>query len=194
MNLLVPESAFVRRFRKNRLDPFPIGNDNSSRMGSEHKIKSEQNTQNAAKLRDLDIEIRFLEGILESDPQYIEALEAIASDYTERGLYKKGLEADLRLTALKPKDPLAHYNLGCSYSLTGQEEKSADTLETAISIDLNKEKQPKNYKNKNKIIYVNFLKPIKPQNYATVAINHTTKNIHERDSSRQETAFSHGFL
>ena len=47
------------------------------------------------------------------------------------------------------------------------------------SIDLNKEKQPKNYKNKNKIIYVNFLKPIKPQNYATVAINHTTKNIHE---------------
>lgn len=47
------------------------------------------------------------------------------------------------------------------------------------SIDLNKEKQPKNYKNKNKIIYVNFLKQIKPQNYATVAINHTTKNIHE---------------
>jgi tetratricopeptide (TPR) repeat protein len=137
MNLLVPESAFVRRFRKNRLDPSPIGNDNSSRMGSEHKIKSEQNTQNAAKLRDLDIEIRFLEGILESDPQYIEALEAIASDYTERGLYKKGLEADLRLTALKPKDPLAHYNLGCSYSLTGQEEKSADTLETAILLGYN---------------------------------------------------------
>lgn len=59
------------------------------------------------------------------------------------------------------------------------------------SIDLNKEKKPtiqqqwhdKNIypklMNKNKIIYVNFLKPIKPQNYATVAINHTTKNIHE---------------
>ena len=83
-------------------------------MGSEHKAKSEQNAQNSAKLRDLDIEIRFLEGILEGDPQYIEALEAIASDYTERGLYAKGLDVDLRITALKPKDPLAHYNLGCS--------------------------------------------------------------------------------
>lgn len=49
----------------------------------------------------------------------------------------------------------------------------------AGSIDLSKDKQPKNYKNKNKIIYVNFLKQIKPQDYATVAINHTTKNIHD---------------
>ena len=110
-------------------------------MGSEHKAKSKQKAhdtaKNTAKLRDLDIEIRFLEGILESDPQYIEALEAIASDYTERGLYAKGLDVDLRITALKPKDPLAHYNLGCSYSLTGPEEKSADTLEMAILLGYN---------------------------------------------------------
>ena len=106
-------------------------------MGSEHKAKSEQNAHDTAKLRDLDIEIRFLEGILEGDPQYIEALEAIASDYPERGLYAKGLDVDLRITALKPKVPLAHYNLGCSYSLTGQEEKSADILETAILLGYN---------------------------------------------------------
>lgn len=86
----------------------------------------------AEKNRDLDIEIAFLEGILASDPQYIEAWEAIALDYSERGLYKKGLEADLHITALKPREPLAQYNLGCSYSLMHQEEKAADTLELAI--------------------------------------------------------------
>jgi tetratricopeptide (TPR) repeat protein len=86
----------------------------------------------AKKFRDLDIEIGFFEGILEMDPNYIDALELIAQAYTERGLYEKGLQADIRLTALKPRDPLAHYNLGCSYSLTGQEEKAADSLEIAI--------------------------------------------------------------
>ena len=88
--------------------------------------------QQARRFRDLDIEIGFFEGVLELDPNYIEALELVAQAYTERGLYEKGLQADIRLTALKPQDPLAHYNLGCSYSLTGQEEKAADSLEIAI--------------------------------------------------------------
>lgn len=84
------------------------------------------------RLRDLDIEIGFMEGLLETDPDYIEALEIIAQDYTERGYYDKGLQADLRLTRLKPQDPLAHYNLGCSYSLSGEAQKAADSLEIAI--------------------------------------------------------------
>ena len=87
--------------------------------------------QQARRFRDLDIEIGFFEGILEMDPNYLDALELIAQAYTERGLYEKGLQVDIRLTALKPQDPLAHYNLGCSYSLTGQEEKAADSLEIA---------------------------------------------------------------
>lgn len=88
--------------------------------------------QQARRFRDLDIEIGFFEGILEMDPNYLDVLELIAQAYTERGLYEKGLQVDIRLTALKPQDPLAHYNLGCSYSLTGQEEKAADSLEIAI--------------------------------------------------------------
>lgn len=88
--------------------------------------------QQARRFRDLDIEIGFFEGILEMDPNYLDALELIAQAYTERGLYEKGLQVDIRLTALKHQDPLAHYNLGCSYSLTGQEEKAADSLEIAI--------------------------------------------------------------
>ncbi|MCK9315997.1 MAG: hypothetical protein M0Q48_07635 [Verrucomicrobia bacterium] len=88
--------------------------------------------QQARRFRDLDIEIGFFEGILEMDPNYLDALELIAQAYTERGLYEKGLQVDIRLTSLKPQDPLAHYNLGCSYSLTGQEEKAADSLEIAI--------------------------------------------------------------
>ncbi len=84
--------------------------------------------------KDIDIEIAFLEKILAQAPSDIDVLEVLAQDYTDRGYYKKGLQADLLLTKLKPIDPLAHYNLGCSYSLTGQEEKAAESIETAISL------------------------------------------------------------
>ena len=47
------------------------------------------------------------------------------------------------------------------------------------AIDSEKAKQPNNYKNKRGVVYVNFLKQVKPQDYATVAINHTSKNIHD---------------
>ena len=47
------------------------------------------------------------------------------------------------------------------------------------AIDSEKNKQPNNYKNKRGVVYVNFLKQVKPQDYATVAINHTSKNIHD---------------
>ena len=47
------------------------------------------------------------------------------------------------------------------------------------AIDSEKDKQPNNYKNKRGVVYVNFLKQVKPQDYATIAINHTAKNIHD---------------
>ena len=52
--------------------------------------------QQARRFRDLDIEIGFFEGILEMDPNYLDALELIAQAYTERGLYEKGLQVDIR--------------------------------------------------------------------------------------------------
>lgn len=82
----------------------------------------------------LDFEIAFLEGVLDVWPENVEALKAIAEDYTSRGLYAKGLQADLKLAKLLPHDPTVHYNLACSHALVGSRQAGFDALETAISL------------------------------------------------------------
>lgn len=84
--------------------------------------------------RDLDIEIGFMEGIVRRDPRYVEALQILGDDYTRRGKYVAGLKVDEQLAQLRRADPLVHYNLACSYSLTDQIEQAAAALEKAISL------------------------------------------------------------
>ena len=84
--------------------------------------------------RDLDIEIGFLEGVIRRDPQYLEALQVLGDDYTQRGRFDDGLKVDQRLTQIRPDDPMAHYNLACSYSLTAQCERAAAVLDVAIEL------------------------------------------------------------
>jgi tetratricopeptide (TPR) repeat protein len=85
-------------------------------------------------MRDLDLEISFLEGIVRRSPAYIEALQLLGDDYTRRGRYSDGLSVDERLSRLRPDDSLVHYNLACSYSLTGQLELAVEALESAINL------------------------------------------------------------
>jgi len=82
--------------------------------------------------RDLDIEISFLEGMVKRDGRYVEALQMLGDDYTRRGRYEDGLQVDRRLARLCPDDPLVHYNLACSFSLTEEFRKSAHALRKAI--------------------------------------------------------------
>ena len=82
--------------------------------------------------RDLDIEIQFLEGVIERDRRYVEALQLLGDDYTRRGRFKDGLNVDRRLARLCPSDPLVHYNLACSFSLTKEFRKAANALRKAI--------------------------------------------------------------
>lgn len=82
----------------------------------------------------LDFEIAFLEGVLDVWPENVEALKAIAEDYTSRAFYSKGLQADLKLAKLLPHDPTVHYNLACSHALVGNRQAAFDALETAISL------------------------------------------------------------
>src|SRR4051812_23294961 len=84
--------------------------------------------------RDLDIEIGFLEGIVQRDPNYIDALQLLGDDYTRRGDFGDGLRIDEALSRLRPEDALVHYNLACSYSLTRQYRLAADTLEEALNL------------------------------------------------------------
>src|SRR5207249_430273 len=84
--------------------------------------------------RDLDIEIVFLEGVVERDHSYIDALQILGDDYTRRGRYPDGLKIDESLAKLKPDDLLVHYNLACSYSLTGRLDLAALALERALTL------------------------------------------------------------
>lgn len=82
--------------------------------------------------RDLDIKIDFIEGIVRRDPNYIEALQLLGDHYTQRGNYEEGLRIDESLSRLEPANPLVFYNLACSYSLTGEVEMAAVSLQKAI--------------------------------------------------------------
>jgi len=81
---------------------------------------------------DLDIEIGFIEGVVQRDPHYVEALQILGDDYTRRGKFENGLRIDEQLARLRPDDATVLYNLACSYALTGQIRDALSTLTKAI--------------------------------------------------------------
>ena len=83
-------------------------------------------------LRDLDIEISFLEGVARRDPDFVEALQLLGDSYTKRGQFDAGLQVDEQLSKLLPGDPMVLYNLACSYTLTKRQEQAVLTLLRAI--------------------------------------------------------------
>lgn len=85
----------------------------------------------------LDFQIAFFEGILKEDASLVDVLIPLGDAYTKRGLYEKGLEVDLRLSRLRPKDATVFYNLACSYSLLNQIEPGLKALEKALSFGYN---------------------------------------------------------
>jgi tetratricopeptide (TPR) repeat protein len=80
----------------------------------------------------LDFEICFYESLLAKTPDFCQALVALGEAYTRKGLYEKGLDADLKLVKLRPLDEVVHYNLACDYSLLKESDKSLKSLEKAI--------------------------------------------------------------
>ena len=89
---------------------------------------------NRASQRDLDTRIEFMEGIVRRDPDYVDALQLLGDDYTQRGRFTEGLQVDERLANLEPESPLVFYNLACSYSLTDQFDRAALALEKALDL------------------------------------------------------------
>src|SRR6266568_4818188 len=85
-------------------------------------------------VRDLDIKITFMEGIVGRDPQYVEALQILGDHYTQRGKYDHSLKVDERLSRLEPRNPLVFYNIACSYSLNSEFDLAAAALERALSL------------------------------------------------------------
>ena len=79
-------------------------------------------------------EITFYERLLDKDPSYVEALLLLSELYTKTGQHEKGLSADLKLTKLRPEDPIVHYNLACSYSLLCRPKEALEALERSINL------------------------------------------------------------
>ena len=84
--------------------------------------------------RELDVEISFLEGLVRRDPAYVDALQLLGDDYTQRGRFEEGLRVDQKLSEIDPRNPLSFYNLACSLSLTGKLDEAAQALESALDL------------------------------------------------------------
>jgi tetratricopeptide (TPR) repeat protein len=82
----------------------------------------------------LDFEIAFYGSILSRRPDYVDVLRVLGNGLTLKGRYNEGLVIDRRLVQLRPRDPLAHYNLACSYALLKHSEQALRTLRKAIEL------------------------------------------------------------
>jgi tetratricopeptide (TPR) repeat protein len=83
---------------------------------------------------DLEFEIRFFEGVVRRDRDFIEALQILGDAYTKTGQWEKGLKIDRRLARLCPDNPLVFYNLACSYSVMGKLDEAFAALDKAIKL------------------------------------------------------------
>jgi len=84
--------------------------------------------------RKKDFEISFYENIIKERPGFISALVSLGDAYTRKGFYSEGLVVDRKLVSLKPEDPVIHYNLACSLSLTGEPQAALAELKKAVSL------------------------------------------------------------
>jgi tetratricopeptide (TPR) repeat protein len=79
-------------------------------------------------------DIQFLEDLLVRLPDHTEILVQLGQLYTQAGRYREGLAVDRRLVALKPRDPIAYYNLACSHSLMKQSVRALAALRRSIEL------------------------------------------------------------
>ncbi len=81
---------------------------------------------------DTDFEIRFMESLLQKNPDFVQALIVLGDLYTRKGFYQKGLVIDKKLSRLRPYDSVVFYNLACSYSLLKDIKNSFTAMKRAI--------------------------------------------------------------
>lgn len=82
----------------------------------------------------LDFELDFYASVLSRHPAYLDVLRVHGNNLTLKGRYVDGLEVDQKLVALRPADPLAHYNLACSYALLKKTDLSLKVLRRAVEL------------------------------------------------------------
>jgi cytochrome c-type biogenesis protein CcmH/NrfG len=87
-----------------------------------------------SQIRELDIQIGFLEGLVRADSGFVEAWEVLGDAYTDRGQPAASLLVDEKLCRLRPQDAHLRFHFACSLAATGQLEKAAEALEMALDL------------------------------------------------------------
>ena len=81
-----------------------------------------------------DFEIGLSRAVLDSTPKHAEALSMLGHALTRTGRHQEALEADLRLTTLRASDPVAFYNLACTYSRLENLDGAFESLHRAFEL------------------------------------------------------------
>jgi tetratricopeptide (TPR) repeat protein len=81
-----------------------------------------------------EFQIGILEAALKGDEDNFNVLFELGNTYTRVGRYEDGLRIDLKLTRLRPEDPVVHYNLACSLSLLSRIDESFEALKTSFDL------------------------------------------------------------
>ena len=82
----------------------------------------------------LDFELDFFAKILDRHPNFVDVLRVHGNNLSLKGRYADGLAVDKRLAHLRPGDPLAYYNLACSYALIKKNDLALKTLRRSIEL------------------------------------------------------------
>jgi len=98
------------------------------------KISASKKRRSRKDLRDLDVKISFLEGLVTRDQDYVEALQLLGDHYTQRGKFDHSLKVDQQLSRLEPRNPMVFYNLACSYAVNQDFDKAVAALEQALAL------------------------------------------------------------
>ena len=97
------------------------------------RTKKKGNTPHHAR-DNLDFELEFYKSLVREAPDYVDALMLLGEAYTRKGLHEEGLKIDKRLISLRPRDPIIHYNLACSYCLLHMKKQALESLEKSIAL------------------------------------------------------------
>lgn len=84
--------------------------------------------------QDHSFEIAFLKSIHRRDRKDCRVLEMLGDYLTKSGQIREGLRVDRRRVHLEPMNPVAHYNLACSYALDGKIELALQELINSLTL------------------------------------------------------------
>lgn len=79
-------------------------------------------------------ELDFLQSLARRCPRDVEILKALGDLCTKVGRHEDGLQIDLELSALCPREPIVWYNLACSYALTARTDDAFAALARALEL------------------------------------------------------------